>query len=862
MNEESVSSADDASGVTDPRVTLASWANQNDEWLRYLTREIISAARPVPESGINHAHTLLRQEKLIDERTLDPEPELAVAASSDEAEEPLLITKLSNVQGVNALVTDSVIEPHSNLTILYGENGAGKTGYARVLKALANSRTADAVLGNIKNAGVVKQSATIDYRLGEETKTTQWNGEMGLAPFTRMAIFDSPAVNVHLDNDLEYVYTPAVLSLFNHLNSAIQLVHRRLDQDVADLKTAYPGLLARFPRESTIYPRIETLSSATDLEELKKLAAFDPEVNERLSVLKEAVAALEADTAGARLPTVQRLSTVLAECQSAVERIAGFDVVAYNQDVGKLGQLQGDRATLQQELLVAADLPDAPDDSWTAFLASGEAYRVHLEEQGVHDDSRCLYCRQTLSTEARELLGRYGGYLNDQLAVQVSEVEKALGARRQIVNSLLGAAISSFLADEEKQDERSPAFSLVQGVKALVDQMVVAVSTRLAIPADQFAAAPDVLDQVREMRERTDGDVGTLTEQRDNRAGALKDQKTQLADLTARIELATVWDQVAATVKNARTAAKIELLAKKLPDYRRQVTTLAKNASNQLINQSFDTLFAEECKHLRAPELNVQFVGREGKPQRRRTVGSNYKPSKVLSEGEQKVLAIADFLAEARLTGVTAPIVFDDPVSSLDHVRLSEVAARIAELTNNNQVIVFTHDILFATKLLSLFEKSKNCSYYAVTESDSGDKGQVALASGPRIDSLSNIKGRINKLIEAAKNSDGEVRQSLIRSAYSAIRSWCELFAEEELLQGVTRRYQPNVQMTTLPKIKFVAIQPAIEIVVRVFEEACRYTDAHSQPVITADVEPKLSGLEAHWAELQQCRSEFDKAKG
>jgi len=65
-----------------------------------------------------------------------------------------------------------------------------------------------------------------------------------------------------------------------------------------------------------------------------------------------------------------------------------------------------------------------------------------------------------------------------------------------------------------------------------------------------------------------------------------------------------------------------------------------------MINQSFDALFAEECAALRAPTLKVQFVGRQGKAQRRKVLRGQHKPSKVLSEGEQKVLAIADFLAE------------------------------------------------------------------------------------------------------------------------------------------------------------------------------------------------------------------------
>src|ERR1700730_5139471 len=111
-------------------------------------------------------------------------------------------------------------------------------------------------------------------------------------------------------------------------------------------------------------------------------------------------------------------------------------------------------------------------------------------------------------------------------------------------------------------------------------------------------------------------------------------------------------------------------------------------------------------------------------------IGGKIKPSKVLSEGEQKVLAMADFLAEARLAGITAPVIFDDPVSSLDHRRVNEVAERIASLSADNQVIVFTHDILFTTKLLSLFEKSKRCNYFQVTDEDG--KGKITRATGPR----------------------------------------------------------------------------------------------------------------------------------
>ncbi|WP_219812469.1 MULTISPECIES: AAA family ATPase [unclassified Rathayibacter] len=279
------------------------------------------------------------------------------------------------------------------------------------------------------------------------------------------------------------------------------------------------------------------------------------------------------------------------------------------------------------------------------------------------------------------------------------------------------------------------------------------------------------------------------------------------------------WSLIETQVKSAKEADRLKTLKRPLPGLGRSVTALAKTASDQLINQSFDALFLEECEALRAPSLKVQFVGREGKAQRRKLLSGKHKPSKVLSEGEQKVLALADFLAEARLAGITAPVIFDDPVSSLDHRRTKEVAQRIALLADGNQVIVFTHDILFATTLLALFQKSKRCAYFQIT--DESGKGNVSRATGPRIDSLNAIKGRINSTIQAAKQLDGEARGALVHTGYSHLRSWCEVFTEDELLKGVTPRYQANVQMTTLININVDKLGEIIPKVSEVFELAC-----------------------------------------
>lgn len=59
------------------------------------------------------------------------------------------------------------------------------------------------------------------------------------------------------------------------------------------------------------------------------------------------------------------------------------------------------------------------------------------------------------------------------------------------------------------------------------------------------------------------------------------------------------------------------------------------------------------------------------------------------------------------MRGTKAPLVFDDPVTSLDYRRLDEVAARIQHLADTHQVIVLTHNIMFASALISNRQKKK-----------------------------------------------------------------------------------------------------------------------------------------------------------
>lgn len=851
-SKETESTGSEQSSLVDPRGLLAEWANTKDEWVRLLVAEVLASGRSVGAATIEKAYKLFREEKELDRRELSKVSMLDVEARQDESAPPLCISRLSEVRGINALVSGAIIEPHEGLTILYGENGTGKTGYSRVFKALANSRTADTILGNIKADTVEPQTAKLEYKLGEDEQMLDWQGDPGVSPFTRMSIFDSPAVSTHVDDDLDYVYTPASLALFNHVSAAIQAVMGQIDAAIEALGTGSSDLLSRFQRGSSIYLLIETLGVSTDLAELKTKAATGKSAEADLDELEQAVAVLRANTVGTQITALKAEQRVLTQATTAADVLLSFDGTTYNETLAKRAQLMTDHETFRTELFAAADLPADPDNTWSNFIEAGEAYRQHLVELGAHDSDRCVYCRQPLLDSARDLLSRYSTYLQDKISADIRETDAVLAEFKRQVAAVQIDEITRWVTEYENENERAAYFVQIAGIEKSMRELASVVvdgePASLTIGGIVSPLESGVDAELRAMGAK----ITALETQQHNRTQSLAEEQAKLVELKDAVELGKSWSLIEAQGKSIKEAAQLKSLRRPLSLLAREITDLAKTASDQMINQSFDTLFLEECEALRAPILKLKFVGREGRAHRRKVLSGKYKPSKVLSEGEQKVLALADFLAEARLSGVTAPVIFDDPVSSLDHRRINEVAQRIARLAEDNQVIVFTHDILFATTLLNLFEKSKRYIYFQIT--DENGKGQVTRASGPRIDTLGAIKKRITEAIKVAKSQEGEARDALVRMTYSHVRAWCEVFTEEELLKGVTKRYRANVQMTTLPQIDGGRLDEIGPKVTEIFEVACRYIDGHSQPLVTLGVSPTLTGLEQHWAELQELK--------
>lgn len=134
----------------------------------------------------------------------------------------------------------------------------------------------------------------------------------------------------------------------------------------------------------------------------------------------------------------------------------------------------------------------------------------------------------------------------------------------------------------------------------------------------------------------------------------------------------------------------------------RQNTITSKNTalSEALITERLRARFAQEIGHLNLAELAIELTQASSQHGISRfkvsLIQSKFRNAgEVLSEGEYRCVALAGFMAELATNNSDSGIIFDDPVSSLDHLHREAIAKRLAEEGRKRQVIVFTHDLPF-----------------------------------------------------------------------------------------------------------------------------------------------------------------------
>ena len=838
-------------GAQAAHALLPRWANDQDGWSRAIAGDVLKNKVQPSDLDVDRYLKLLLSEK-----KLSPEPFQAVPKIEEKqlAGNPLDAVRLDSLKvgdGVNALKPGAQIDFAPGVTVIFGENGSGKSGFVRVLKRAAGLRTAEEILHNVRADRRPTPSAGFTLTVGTTAQTIQWKNEFGITPLNRVSIFDARGARLHVEDDLTYVYTPGELTLFPLVQNAIERVRTVLEATITARTPGPNTILVSFDRSCSIYAIIETLGAATDLDEIRKYAVLPENIGATIESLTIEVDALKSSNIQNELKRSRDRAVVVKALKAAIETAKAFDVATYGSHVQARDQASRRRDEAGNKAFEGLGIPGVLSEEWRQFIQAGEEYlKKNTADKYPDTDDPCAYCQQPLTTKAVELVKKYRDFSNNAIKAALDTAERQL---RDYV-----APVVDIKADTLQQQlaaETNGGPDILDPVKALVEQMKklnLTVAARSAIDwkdKDPSLAAAETVVSGEETR--LTALIAGLQRSVDERQAALKAKQTELTELQGKKTANTLLPQIEKRVADAKWVGRATIVKSNLTGVLRSLTEAAKDAGEELLNKDFGRRFEDECKRLRAPNVTLNFPGRQGQVTRRKLVAS-YKPTEVLSEGEQKALALADFLAEVTSVPASSPVVFDDPITSMDYRRIHEVCDRVVALAGDHQIIVFTHNIWFAAELLSKADK-KNWKYYDI-RLEGGDAGVVTAASHPRVDTIAQVSARVRKMIDGAEKQEGEIKAALVEKGYEELRGLSEIVVEHEMLKGVVQRYAPNVMMTKLDKINVGKLQESVAAIMPVFDKSCRYIASHSQPPETQGIRPTLDELKADYDTVLKAR--------
>jgi ABC-type hemin transport system ATPase subunit len=619
------------------------------------------------------------------------------------------LKSIRGVQNINALAEkQSLTFIPKGITIIYGDNGAGKSGYVRILKRSCRARNAkgkeEPLLTNIYEPAKGPQCAELEYYAGAQTQKTTWrSGQPADALLSEISVFDSRTANFHVEETNDLAYTPFPMKVLERLVAACKAVKETIDGDIATFKAQTP-LSVSVPScspNTAVGQMMAKLGKDTNPEDVEVLATFGDDEAARL-------AELAADLAHDPKTTARRLWAQKTRLETILTRLQTLQAAASTERAGQLATLSSDLSakTAAARLASAALFKDEPlggvgSETWRTLWEAARAYstaEAYLDTAFpvTGEEARCVLCQQELGEEASSRLQRFEAFVQNRTQQEEKAARRALlgfvdTLRRAWLGRRTRLEDRRFLADEFGNDD------LAETYKAHTIRDLWRLRAVLREGADVALPLPplDNLD--------LDAVIGAL----EVRAAALladdesperKALRAELAALQDRQWLAVVKDDVLAEIGRAKS---FDALNKALKDTKPNTIT-AKNTelSKALITERLRGRFAQEINHLDLAGLAIE-LGQAGSQSgiSRFKVSLIHKKSEnagaILSEGEYRCVALAGFLAELATNDSDSGIIFDDPVSSLDHLHREAIARRLADEGRKRQVIVFTHDLPF-----------------------------------------------------------------------------------------------------------------------------------------------------------------------
>jgi hypothetical protein len=278
---------------------ISEWGTDLPYWEQAALEKIISEVDPSTENSLEELlQYLLEDAGLADQKGERPvlKFSLKVDDGSDvEKHNSLRLKRISNLHNINALVPDQVLEFDDQLTVIFGSNAAGKSGYARVIASAAFTRGDQLILRDISQPADESEPLSADIELDKEGEPVKIHHEIGqICPEMRsFYVFDSTSVRAHLSRSNPMSFSPAGLEYLTQLVDVTDAVRKRL-QNRVDLLTCENPFPLRFTGgETAVTAIINALDAQTDLSAIRQLGTLSTKEIERIKFLDKEIARLK-----------------------------------------------------------------------------------------------------------------------------------------------------------------------------------------------------------------------------------------------------------------------------------------------------------------------------------------------------------------------------------------------------------------------------------------------------------------------------------------------------------------------------------------------------------------------------------------
>ena len=794
---------------------ILSWAQGLPAWQSDAIARLF-AKQTLSQTDHDDLHALLKTEHGI------PDPKGRVASKLNADQVPAASTAIAhvellamkNLRHVNAIAQDQRLTfGAKGLTIIYGDNGSGKSGYSRVLKRACRARDQGEAIhpnANLPAAQAGTAKAEFDLSIAGVAKEVSWvNGKTAPQELSALAIFDSRCARAYLDEENDFAYVPYGLDILEGLAQVCKQIEGLIR---ADLVQSAPDTtaFADLGNEVTVVGRlIVGLSAKTKAEQVETLATIGDEETARRDELEKT---LKANNPKEKAAQLRLLAARIAKItKHATEGLAIVDGAVLTKVRGLSEALR--TAKLAAELAAktfkedASVLPGTGGEAWKELFEAARIFcaEAHPGKEFPHlgPEAQCPLCQQPLKEGAARLI-QFEKFIQDEAEKNVRSRRKALAdVYKPFVDQSVALGFDDELFGEIQalDEELAPAIRVFE--KALMDRHGAIKDACVSHKWDEvLPEPPSPAPKLQDLVDKLTKVATDLEKAADEKARAA--MQGLFNELEARLKLSKVKVAVLTAVEKYVLQTKLTKCLGALKT--NAITMKSSELAEKVISKELADALNAEFKALGAGNLSVTLRSRsaKGKPlhKLKLELSQAKDPRDILSEGEQTAIAIGSFLAEVAIGGGVGGIVFDDPVSSLEHKRRERVANRFVQEAAKRQVIIFTHDVYF---LCLIMEEAGRVGVPCVTQSlTRRPEGYgVADANLPfegmgtkaRVAALRNLQQQIAKLYK--ENNEPQHRKETV-DAYRHLRIAWERAVEEVLFRGVVVRFRKGISTQLL----------------------------------------------------------------